>query len=47
MTIRIQQQDPAAAKIQFVLPDDIHDGAVSSGRLLQRLAPGDAPTCPS
>jgi 1,4-alpha-glucan branching enzyme len=29
MTIRIQQQDPAAAKIQFVLPDDIHDGAVS------------------
>ncbi len=29
MTIRIQQQDPAAAKVQFVLPDDIHDGAVS------------------
>lgn len=29
MTIRIQQQDPAAAKIQFVLPDDIHEGAVS------------------
>jgi hypothetical protein len=29
MTIRIQQQDPTAAKIQFVLPDDVHDGAVS------------------
>ena len=29
MTIRIQQQDPAAAKIQFVLPDDVHEGAVS------------------
>ena len=29
MTIRIQQQDPAAAKVQFVLPDDIHEGAVS------------------
>ncbi|MET3807324.1 1,4-alpha-glucan branching enzyme [Nakamurella sp. UYEF19] len=29
MTIRIQQRDKTATKIQFVLPDDIHDGAVS------------------
>ncbi len=29
MTIRIQRQDQTATKIQFVLPDDIHDGAVS------------------
>ncbi len=29
MTIRMQQQDKTATKIQFVLPDDIHEGAVS------------------
>lgn len=28
MTIRIQHQ-PTGAKIQFVLPDDVHEGAVS------------------
>ena len=29
MTIRISHSDAKAAKIQFVLPDDVHDGAVS------------------
>ena len=29
MTIRIQQQDSTAAKIVFVLPDEVHAGAVS------------------
>ncbi len=29
MTIRISHPDAKAAKIQFVLPDDVHDGAVS------------------
>jgi 1,4-alpha-glucan branching enzyme len=29
MAIRIQQQNQSGAKIQFVLPDNIHDGAVS------------------
>lgn len=29
MSIRVQQLDPTAAKIHFVLPDDVHDGVVS------------------
>lgn len=29
MTIRISHPDAKAAKIQFVLPDDVHHGAVS------------------
>ena len=40
MTIRIQQQDPAAAKIQFVLPDDVHDGAVSVVGSFNDWSPG-------
>src|ERR1700712_543892 len=40
MTIRIQQQDPAAAKIQFVLPADVHDGAVSVVGSFNDWSPG-------
>ena len=30
MTVKIQRATPVTAKIQFVLPDDIHDGPVSA-----------------
>lgn len=39
MTIRIQQK-PETTKIQFVLPDDIHDGAVSAVGSFNDWEPG-------
>lgn len=39
MTIRIQQK-PEITKIQFVLPDDIHDGAVSAVGSFNDWEPG-------
>lgn len=39
MTIRIQQT-PTKTKIQFVLPDDIHDGPVSAVGSFNNWRPG-------
>lgn len=40
MTIRIQQQTPTTTKIQFVLPDEIHEGAVSAVGSFNDWQPG-------
>lgn len=39
VTIRIQQK-PQTTKIQFVLPDDVHDGAVSAVGSFNDWVPG-------
>lgn len=39
MTIRIQRT-PTTAKIQFVLPDDIHDGQISAVGTFNDWRPG-------
>jgi hypothetical protein len=40
VTIRIQQKNPTTTKIQFVLPDDIHEGAVSAVGSFNEWQPG-------
>ena len=40
MTIRIANQTPTITKIQFVLPDDIHEGAVSAVGSFNDWQPG-------
>ncbi len=40
VTIRIQQKNPTTTKIQFVRPDDIHDGAVSAVGSFNEWRPG-------
>ena len=40
MTIRIAQQTRTTTKIQFVLPDDIHEGAVSAVGSFNDWQPG-------
>jgi hypothetical protein len=40
VTIRIQQQTPTTTKIQFVLPDEIHEGAVSAVGSFNDWQPG-------
>ena len=40
MTIRIAKQTPTTTKIQFVLPDDVHDGAVSAVGSFNDWQPG-------
>jgi hypothetical protein len=40
VTIRIQQKNPTTTKIQFVLPDDIHEGAVSAVGSFNQWQPG-------
>ena len=40
MTVKIQRATPVTAKIQFVLPDDIHDGPVSAVGSFNDWKPG-------
>ena len=40
VTIRIQQQNPTTTKIQFVLPDEIHEGPVSAVGSFNDWQPG-------
>jgi len=40
VTVRIQRSTPTTAKIQFVLPDDIHDGPVSAVGSFNDWQPG-------
>src|SRR6478752_6005506 len=40
VTIRIQKQTATTTKIQFVLPDDIHDGAISAVGTFNGWEPG-------
>jgi len=40
MTIRSAKQTPTTTKIQFVLPDDVHDGAVSAVGSFNDWQPG-------
>jgi len=40
VTIRIQQQTPTTTKIQFVLPDEIHEGPVSAVGSFNDWQPG-------
>ncbi|MGS0685876.1 isoamylase early set domain-containing protein [Nakamurella sp. GG22] len=40
MTVKIQRATPVTAKIQFVLPDDIHDGPVSAVGTFNDWKPG-------
>jgi len=40
VTVKIQRATPVTAKIQFVLPDDIHDGPVSAVGSFNDWKPG-------
>ncbi len=40
MTVKIQRATPVTAKIQFVLPDDIHDGPISAVGSFNDWKPG-------
>ena len=40
MAIRISTPSPGTAKIQFVLPDDVHDGPVSAVGTFNGWRPG-------
>jgi hypothetical protein len=40
VTVKIQRATPVTAKIQFVLPDDIHDGSVSAVGSFNDWKPG-------